>query len=179
MIFVTVGNSNLGFERLIKAMDNLARALPYPVVMQIGATQYTPKNAEWFRYCDHDTIIEYFKKSRVIVTHAGAGTILDILLLGKKPVVVPRLSKFGEVIDDHQLEITRTLGEMRLILPVYNISNLGDVLLEALDHSSKCEKKMRAPKKPSRLGRILEEHISNLKLKKGKEEEIQWNGSQN
>ena len=168
MIFVTVGNSNLGFERLIKSMDNLARALPYPVVMQIGSTQYTPKNAEWFRYCDHDTIIEYFKKSQVIVTHAGAGTILDIILLGKKPVVVPRLSKFGEVIDDHQLEITRTLSEMGLVFPVYTINDLANVIIEALNHVSKHEKKRIVQKKPSRLGRILAERISNLKKVNGR-----------
>jgi len=159
MIFVTVGNSNLGFERLIKAMDNLARALPYPVVMQIGATQYTPKNAEWFRYCDHDTIIEYFKKSRVIVTHAGAGTILDILLLGKKPVVVPRLSKFKEHIDDHQVEITKALGDQKLIIPVYDISQLESAILKALMDNHKGRPSSTTP---PRLIRILSERLDSI-----------------
>ncbi|WP_010480024.1 PssE/Cps14G family polysaccharide biosynthesis glycosyltransferase [Thermococcus zilligii] len=159
MIFVTVGNSNLGFERLIKAMDNLAQALPYPVVMQIGATNYVPKNVEWFRYCDHDTIIEHFKKSRVIVTHAGAGTIFDILLLGKKPVVIPRLSKFKEHIDDHQVEITRALENQKLIIPVYDIHHLGPAILKALEDNYKVRPTTNTP---SRLIRILSEILNSM-----------------
>ncbi|QDA30614.1 beta-1,4-galactosyltransferase [Thermococcus indicus] len=113
MIFVTVGNSNIGFERLIKAMDALAPKLPYEVIMQIGSSSYIPQNCEWFRYASYEAMMEYFKKADVIITHAGAGTILDILLLGKTPIVAPRLRKFKEHIDDHQLEIYKSLGTAR------------------------------------------------------------------
>lgn len=159
MIFVTVGNSNIGFERLIKAMDSLAPKLPYEVVMQIGSSSYIPKNTKWFKYCDYETMLEYFKNAKVIITHAGAGTILDILMLGKKPIVVPRLKKFGEHIDDHQLEIVRALEERRLAIPVYDIQKLGGAILDALDSNLKAHPRRKTP---PRLVRIIAELINNV-----------------
>lgn len=143
MIFVTVGNSNIGFDRLIQKMDEISSHLPYRVVMQIGASNYIPKNAEWFRYSDYKSIISYFEMAKLIVTHAGAGTILDILLLGKIPIVVPRLKEFGEVIDNHQLEITKILAEKELIVPVYDIQRLENTILSVLTENLKSNKKKR------------------------------------
>lgn len=159
MIFVTVGNSNIGFERLIKAMDTLTPKLPYEVIMQIGSSSYIPINAKWFRYSDYETMLEYFKNAKVIITHAGAGTILDILMLGKKPIVVPRLKKFGEHIDDHQLEIVRALEERGLVIPVYYIEKLGEAILDALDSNLKVRP---VGKTPPRLVRILAELTTNI-----------------
>lgn len=137
MIFVTVGNSNIGFNRLIQKVDEISSYLPYDVVMQIGAADYIPQNSKWFQYADYETMLRYFKQAKVIVTHAGAGTILDVLLLGKVPIVVPRLKKFGEHIDDHQLEITKALEERGLIIAVYDISHLGQAILNALELNTK------------------------------------------
>ncbi|USS41057.1 beta-1,4-galactosyltransferase [Thermococcus aggregans] len=159
MIFVTVGNSNIGFERLIRAMDALAPKLPYEVIMQIGSSSYIPKNARWFRYADYETMLEHFKNAKVIVTHAGAGTILDILMLGKKPIVVPRLKKFGEHIDDHQLEIVRALEERGLVIPVYDIQKLGEAILDALDSNLKARPRRKTP---PRLVRIIAELVNNV-----------------
>ena len=160
MIFVTVGNSNIGFERLIRAMDTLAPKLPYEVVMQIGSSAYIPVNAKWFRYCDYETMLSHFKNAKVIITHAGAGTILDILMLGKKPIVVPRLKEFGEHIDDHQLEITNALEEKGLIMPVYDIQKLGEVILGALDSNLKVRPK---EEKFPRLVRVISELIDSIR----------------
>lgn len=45
-------------------------------------------------------------KAHLIIAHAGSGTILEALRLGKRLVVVPN----GELMDNHQVELARELG---------------------------------------------------------------------
>ncbi|WP_175060113.1 PssE/Cps14G family polysaccharide biosynthesis glycosyltransferase [Thermococcus sp. 2319x1] len=162
MIFVTVGNSNIGFDRLIRKMDEIAPRLLYPVFAQIGNTKYIPKNIKYARFLTYNETLEYIKTSKVVVTHAGAGTLLDILVFGKKPIVVPRLKKFGEHIDDHQLEITQALEVQGLIYAVYDINDLEKIIFRAIGElrNSKKIQKIR----PSRMVRILSELIGGMLL---------------
>ena len=50
-----------------------------------------------------DELVEHVRRARVVVSHAGVGSVLTALANGKRPVVVPRLHRFGEAVDDHQL----------------------------------------------------------------------------
>lgn len=111
MIFVTVGMHHQGFDRLIKAMDQVAANTLEPVVMQIGASTYEPVHALWFRYDTQEMIEAYCAASRVVVGHAGAGTVLSAQHAGRPIVVVPRRSAFREHVDDHQLELAQALAE--------------------------------------------------------------------
>jgi len=129
MIFVTVGMHYQGFKRLIKEMDEIARKIDEKVIMQVGYTKYQPKNAEYFTFVDDDEkIIGYFKRARVIVSHCGAGTLLNALTLGKPIVVVPRLKKFGEHVDDQQLELAEVLSDAGKVIAVYKIERLEEAL---------------------------------------------------
>jgi UDP-N-acetylglucosamine--N-acetylmuramyl-(pentapeptide) pyrophosphoryl-undecaprenol N-acetylglucosamine transferase len=46
----------------------------------------------------------------VIIGHAGCGTALDALALGRVPVLVPRRSARGEHVDDHQAQLAHHLA---------------------------------------------------------------------
>ena len=132
MIFVTVGTHYQGFERLVKKMDEIAGKIDDEVIMQIGYTKYEPKNAEWFRFLEREEdILELYKKADVIVAHAGAGTLLTALSFGKPVVVVPRLKKFGEHVDDQQLELAEALESMGKAIAVYDIEKLEDAIKKA------------------------------------------------
>jgi UDP-N-acetylglucosamine transferase subunit ALG13 len=63
-------------------------------------------------------------EAELIVCHAGAGTLLHVLNAGKVPVVMPRRAKYGEVIDDHQLELVTALAEQRRIVPALEAADL-------------------------------------------------------
>jgi len=128
MIFVTVGTHTQGFERLVKGMDEVAARLDEEIVMQIGNTKYEPKNATFFRFETTDRIEELHRKARAIVTHAGAGSIINALNFGKPVIVVPRMKGLGEHIDDHQLELARKLEEEGKITAVYEIEGLDDAI---------------------------------------------------
>ena len=53
---------------------------------------------------------EYINKAKVIITHAGAGSIFKSIMAGKKIIVMAR-KRYGEMIDDHQLELAKKLSE--------------------------------------------------------------------
>jgi len=125
MIFVTVGFHYQGFERLIRKMDEIAGKIDEDVIMQIGSTKYTPKNAEFFDFIDDDEkIAYYFGDARIIVAHAGAGTIMDAVRLKRPLIVVPRLQKFNEHVDDQQLELAEAISNACKAVSVYEIDDL-------------------------------------------------------
>lgn len=140
MIFVTVGLHYQGFERLIKKMDEIATNIKDEVIMQIGHTSYKPKNAKWFTFLEkEEDILDLYKKSNIIIAHGGAGTLLTALTLKKSLIVVPRLKKFNEHIDDQQLELAKALESKNQAFSVYN--------LERLEEKIECAKSINLTKK--------------------------------
>ena len=128
MIFVTIGMYPEGFKRLVKQMDQVASRMPEEkVVMQIAGTKYVPEHARYFDYATEQELNELYREARVVVTHGGA-TILDILQQGKPAIVVPRLKRYGEAIDDHQLYLARELEQKGKIIAVYNVDDLEEAL---------------------------------------------------
>lgn len=130
MIFVTVGTYLQGFERLIKEMDRIASKFDEEIIAQIGNSKYIPKNMEYFTFSDENKIKinEYYEKSKIIISHAGAGTILNLFHYKKPLIIVPRLKKFNEIIDDHQIELAEKLKNQKNIFVVYDIKYLEDTI---------------------------------------------------
>lgn len=124
MILVTVGVSNLPFDRLVAAVDGLA-AGGEEVVAQYGAARVRPRRAVCFDYLPFVELQEWVAKARVVVCHAGIGSVAMCLTTGGHPVVVPRLERLGECVDEHQLEFARRLGELGLATVVEDVSELG------------------------------------------------------
>ncbi|MCQ1951078.1 hypothetical protein NNX28_14235 [Arthrobacter sp. zg-Y859] len=61
-----------------------------------------------------DEFMKAAEDADVVVTHAGVGTVLQLLELGKSPVVVPREKARSEHVDDHQSQICDLLSERGL-----------------------------------------------------------------
>lgn len=156
MIFVTVGMHYQGFERLISKMDSIAETIDEDVIMQIGSTSYIPKNAMYFNFTNnYNEILDYFKEARIIISHAGAGTLIDAVITGRPIVVVPRLKRFGEIIDDQQLELAEVLSAQKKIIAVYDIKKLEKIVTE-IEELNACTKK------DDTLVSFLEKHIQGL-----------------
>lgn len=159
MIFVTVGMHPVGFERLVRKMDEIAGNLDEDVVMQIGGTRYAPVAARSFQYCTQEEINDFCAKSRLVVTH-GAMTIVDALNRGACVVAVPRLKKYGEAIDDHQLYLVRELEKAGKIKAAYDVEDLPGVLAG--------ERVMGQPEASDRhLATALKDYIKDLGDRKG------------
>jgi len=127
LILVTVGLM-YGFERLVKEMDGIAGRMDEAVIMQIGDTTYKPKNAIYFRFTSNEGIDRLYEDARVVVCHAGVGSILTALEHGKPVIAVPRRKKYGEHVDDHQLDIAGEMEKEGRITVVHDVGELEDVL---------------------------------------------------
>ena len=118
MIFGTVGTHTAPFDRLVRALDDIARATSERVVVQTGSSRYTLRFAVGFALVSGGEFSQYMREARLIVTHGG-DTVLEAIDLGKPVVVVPRRRSYGEHIDDHQVELTEALVA-RVLSPVPN-----------------------------------------------------------
>lgn len=108
MILVTVG-TQLPFDRLISAVDRYAADLTEPVFAQIGRSTLRPRNMSWERFVDPVELEKRFAEARLIVAHAGIGTVLSAMRHGKPLVVLPRRASLGEHRNDHQLSTIMAL----------------------------------------------------------------------
>ena len=134
MIFVTVGNDFRPFDRLLKKMDEIAPSLPEEVLVQKGYSTYCPRNIEYFDFVPLQTATDYLLKSRLVVSHAGIGTIILCKRHGIPLLILPRRKKFGEHMNDHQLEIVQALEERKdgQIRVLYEEDQLKEKILEQL-----------------------------------------------
>jgi len=121
MIYVTVGTMFMDFPRLINAMDAIAADTGERVVIQTGMGNTVPKHAEHFDFKSHDGVLALQAESRLIVSHAGIGCVLDALEVHKPLIVMPRRHELNEHMDDHQVQIAEAVqarGWGRMILDV-------------------------------------------------------------
>lgn len=130
MILVTVGTHDQGFDRLVRSMDQLASQFDERVIIQRGSSTYQPRFAEHFRFTTGQKMAGLTQVARVVVSHAAAGTIILSLNYDKPLVLVPRLRKLGEVLDDHQLELAKVLDDAKMAVAVYDTA--GAVLQQAI-----------------------------------------------
>ncbi len=133
-IFVSVGTHPQPFDRLLKELDSLIAAgkVKAEVFAQTGNSRYKPKNFATEKFVSGTDYENSFKNADIVVSHGGAGTIINALRQGKKLVVVPRLEKFGEHTNDHQLDLAKALENEGKCLSVYEISKLGETLAKAV-----------------------------------------------
>ncbi|MCH5166344.1 MAG: VanZ family protein [Erysipelotrichales bacterium] len=132
MILVTLGTQDKSFDRLLNAIDKEIDNgnIKDKVIVQAGFTfkTYKSKNMEMFDYVDTKTMNDLVKKSDVIISHAGAGSILTALENDKKIIVVPRQSKYGEHNNDHQIEIAEKFSNDGHVIYLKNLNNLVETL---------------------------------------------------
>ena len=133
MIFLTVGSWRKGFDRLIKAVDELVENgfIKEPVIAQIGHSSYVPKNMKTMEFCSPDDFSELISQARMIIAHAGIGTIAMAVRKQKPVVVVPRKSSLGEHFDDHQFATAKALEKEGKILVAYEVEQLEEKARQA------------------------------------------------
>ena len=111
MIYVTLGTMFLDFPRLIHAVDDIAHARGERCVMQLGLSPTRPQHAEWFDYRPHEALLALQAEARVIVAHAGIGVTRDALRVRRPLILVPRLRRYREHMNDHQIDIARAVAQ--------------------------------------------------------------------
>jgi UDP-N-acetylglucosamine transferase subunit ALG13 len=130
MILATVGNHTQAFDRLIQAIDNIAPTISEEILIQVGISRYKPVNAAYFGFVGESEMDQLMAQASMIISHSGVASLLKALFLRKPTIIVPRSKKFGEHIDDHQLELAMRLSHLRGIKVVDNIASLSEAIRE-------------------------------------------------
>jgi UDP-N-acetylglucosamine transferase subunit ALG13 len=126
MILVTVGTHEAPFDRLLEAVGRLG--VDEDLVVQHGSSLVRPAGAKCIPYLPYDELWKLVGDARVVVCHAGVGSIMTALAREKKPIVVPRSYRLGEHVDDHQLELCRRLAHEGMVVLVEDEQQLGAAL---------------------------------------------------
>ncbi len=105
MILVTLGTQKFEMNRLIKAADELAQTVEEEVFVQCGNSTYQPVHCKYSAFVDSAQFAEMIQNCSVLITHSGVGTIMTGIQAKRPIIVVPRLKKYNEHVDDHQLQI--------------------------------------------------------------------------
>jgi UDP-N-acetylglucosamine transferase subunit ALG13 len=130
MIFVTLGTHEQQLNRLVKGIDDLIKnkIIQEEVQIQLGYSTYIPKYAKWFRFIDQNKFTNLTKKASIVISHGGSGNLLFASHMGKKVLAIPRLKKFGEHTNDHQLQIVKELEKEKRVLVIYDIKDLANLI---------------------------------------------------
>jgi UDP-N-acetylglucosamine transferase subunit ALG13 len=109
MVFVTAG-TQLPFDRLVEAIDNIAAEyIGVKFIVQALKSNYKAKNIEVVSFLSSVDFANAFNNAELIISHAGMGTIISALEKKKPIIVMPRLFRFNEHRNDHQLGTARQM----------------------------------------------------------------------
>lgn len=130
MIFVCVGTQRYQFNRLFLELDRLVDEgiLNEEIIAQTGHSTYLPKNFSSFKFLNPDEFDLFIKKADLIISHGGAGTLIKSLKAEKQIIGVPRLEKYKEHSDDHQLQIINMFESKGYIKKVVDIEGLESAI---------------------------------------------------
>ena len=131
MIFVTLGTQDKEFKRLLNIIDKACKkGIIKDVIVQGGFSKYKTKKFKMFDYVSREDFDKYMKECDYLITHAGVGSIFTALKYNKKVLAIPRLSKYKEHNNDHQLDIVKEFVNKGYILSFNNFKELEKCLKE-------------------------------------------------
>lgn len=133
MILVSLGTQDKEFPRILKAIDHAIEEgwIQEEVVAQIGQTHYRSTNMKLLDFLKESEFDELLQQARIVITHGGVGTIIHAVNAKKPVIATPRLAKYGEHHNDHQLQIIKRFAEMGCLIPLYEMEDLKDCLKRA------------------------------------------------
>jgi UDP-N-acetylglucosamine transferase subunit ALG13 len=125
MIFLTVGTV-LPFDRLVRAVDQAIEAhiITDPVFAQIGESHFRPKNMDWVTALEKSAFDQKIADASFVISHAGTGSMMIALEHRKRLLVMPRMRRHGEHVNDHQVASARRFAELGCVLAAYESDEL-------------------------------------------------------
>lgn len=130
MILILLGTQNNSFNRLLEEIQrNIDNGnIKEEVIVQKGYTKFESKDMKMFDELSPDEINKLIEKADIIITHGGVGSIINSITRGKKVIAVPRLKKYNEHVNDHQIEIIDSFNENGYIIGIHNVEEIEKAL---------------------------------------------------
>ena len=134
MILLTVGTMR-PFDRLVRAVDEAVgkQLVSEEVFAQIGHGRYTPRHLHYTDVLGREDLIERVKAASGMIGHAGIGTIVMAINYSKPLLVVPRLKRYGEHVNDHQVDTAEAFAEVGCVLTASGSADLIEKIGELRD----------------------------------------------
>ena len=163
MIFVTVGTHEQQFNRLIKKIDQLKKDghIKDDVFIQTGFSDYIPESCDWKKFLSYEEMTQKIKDAKIVITHGGPSSFILPLQYGKTPIVVPRIKKYDEHVNDHQVEFCRKYNSLNNnIIVVVNVDELNSELFSIVEKKTLINSNSNTLIFCKRLSKVLEEVLS-------------------
>ena len=158
MILVTLGTQNNSFHRLLeevqKNIDN--GNIKEEVIVQNGYTKFDSKQMKLIKEIPQDEFNKLIDQANLVITHGGVGSIITAITKGKKVIAIPRLKKYNEHVNDHQIEIIDAFNEKGYIIGIHSVEELGKALEEAENF-----KPQKYVKNTGKILKLVEDFIDN------------------
>lgn len=135
MIFVSLGTQDKPFVRLLDYLEH--SNIKDKIIVQAGFTDYESKKFEIHKYLDKDDFDKYIDEADLVICHGGVGTIVSCLNKNKKVLAVPRLSKYKEHQNDHQLQIVNAYYQKGYLVMMNDGDDFDDKVMVALNFKPK------------------------------------------
>ncbi|MCK8107707.1 hypothetical protein MTF64_12550 [Pseudoalteromonas sp. 2CM41L] len=124
-ILVTVGSSP--FKSLVRAVDLVAKNhTNHEFTFQISSSAYKPESGSYFTFSKQFS--DYIDDADVVITHAGAGTVFELLEKEKKCIVVPNYER----VDKHQADLTAYLEHNSFAIVCHKLKQI-DTCIKQID----------------------------------------------
>jgi UDP-N-acetylglucosamine transferase subunit ALG13 len=126
-----VGSRKYPFDRLFKKLDALydEGVLTEELFAQTGTSSYRPRNYKYKDFISQEEFQDKINQADIVISHGASGSIMKALNAGKKVVAVTRLEKYGEHINDHQIQNNEAFRDNHYALMAdLELDNLGECI---------------------------------------------------
>jgi len=138
-LFVPLGTQKFPFNRLVKALNVLVENgtfTPQEIVMQSIIYEEKPLFSH-VGIIPIETFNSYLDNAEIVITHSGVNSIISSMNRNKPLIIIPRLKKFGEHVDDHQIEIAELMEQKFNVLIAKDTTQLFTLITKAKHHTYK------------------------------------------
>ena len=158
MILVLLGTQNNSFHRLLEEIQrNIENGnIKEEVIAQKGYTKFKSDKMKIFDEISQDELNNLIKRANLIITHGGVGSIINAITNEKKVIAVPRLKKYKEHVNDHQLDIVQSFNDMGYIIGINSVDELEKALKNAKEFTPK-----KYLQNTGKIINIIEDYIDN------------------
>jgi len=132
MIFVTLGTFLSPFTRPLVELERLCemKIITEDVIVQNGHTHFESKYMQMKGLITPKQMQDYIENARIVITHAGTGSLVQPIKMSKKVIAIARLFELDEHVDDHQLDIFGKFVEFKYVYPWNLTDSLQQILID-------------------------------------------------
>lgn len=159
MTLVILGTQDKSFDRLLRMVEKEIKNsnLKGEVIVQAGQTKFKSKYMKIFDLIPITKFNKLIKEADLVITHGGVGSIIQALKHNKKVIAVPRLARYKEHENDHQIQIVEEFTRNGYILSAKNTKELN----KALEDVNKFEQK-KYKSNNNKMVKLIENFIDNI-----------------